>query len=60
MYIVPIYMEISQRNSLCSYLEQTKMSLFFIYKVEKQEGGTGTAWMKGWYQREVGEGGERS
>jgi hypothetical protein len=28
--IMHIYMEMSQGNSLCSYLKQTKMSLFFL------------------------------
>jgi hypothetical protein len=32
--ILHIYMEISQENSLCSYLKQTKMSfLLFTYKI---------------------------
>jgi hypothetical protein len=35
-------MEISQQNSLYSYLEQTKMSLFYKNKV--QEGKTGPVW----------------
>jgi hypothetical protein len=39
--IIHIYMEMSQGNSLCSYLKQTKMSFFFIYKIIEQEGGTG-------------------
>jgi hypothetical protein len=42
-------MEISQGNSLCSYLylKQAKMLVFvlsfFFYKIEEQEGGTGPA-----------------
>jgi hypothetical protein len=32
-----IYMEMSQGNSLYSYFKQTKMSLFFIYKIGEQE-----------------------
>jgi hypothetical protein len=38
--IIHIYMEMSQRNSLCSYLKQTKISFFFFYKTGEQEGGT--------------------
>jgi hypothetical protein len=34
-------METSQGNSLCSYLKQTKMSIFFFYKIREQEGRTG-------------------
>jgi hypothetical protein len=39
-------MELSQRNSLYSYLKQTKMSFFFFDKIREQKGGTG------WYQWE--------
>jgi hypothetical protein len=35
-------MEMSQGNSLCSYIKQTKKSLFFFYKFGEQEGGTGS------------------
>jgi hypothetical protein len=37
-------MEITQGNSLCSYLKQAKMSFFsfFFYKIREEEGGTGT------------------
>jgi hypothetical protein len=52
-------MEMSQGNSLHSYLKQTKMSFFFFfYKIREQEGGTGPVW-RGWYQwegEEVGKG----
>jgi hypothetical protein len=51
--IVHIYVEISQGNSLCSYiyLKQAKMSCFFLfyllsfffYKIGEQEGGTSPA-----------------
>jgi hypothetical protein len=52
-------MEMSQGNSLCSYLKQTKMSFFsFFYKIGEQEGWTGPSW-GGWYQWERGGGGER-
>jgi hypothetical protein len=35
-------MEMSQGNSLCSYLKQTKnVTFFFYYKIRDQEGGTG-------------------
>jgi hypothetical protein len=41
-------MEMSQGNSLCSDLKQTKISLFFFfYKIGKQEGGTGPVWLVG-------------
>jgi hypothetical protein len=36
-------MEVSQGNSLCSYLKQTKMSFFFFYKIRELEGSTGSA-----------------
>jgi hypothetical protein len=36
-------MEISQGNSLYSYLKETKMS-FFFNKIREQEGRTGPAW----------------
>jgi hypothetical protein len=42
--IIHIYMELSQRNSLCGYfyLKQAKIPffLFFFYKIREQEGGT--------------------
>jgi hypothetical protein len=46
--MIHIYMEISQGNSLCSYLylKQAKMSFifyFFFYKIRQQEGRTGPA-----------------
>jgi hypothetical protein len=44
-------MEMSQGNSLCSYLKQTKK----FYTIRKQEGRIGPAW-KGWYQWVKGEG----
>jgi hypothetical protein len=37
-------MKISQGNSLCSYLKQTKMSFFFFHKIREQEDGTDPAW----------------
>jgi hypothetical protein len=36
-------MERSEGNSLCNYLKQIKMSVFFIYKIRKQS-RTGPAW----------------
>jgi hypothetical protein len=54
--IIHIYMEMSQGNSLCSYLKQAKMSFFFFYKIGGQEDGTDPA-RRGWYQwegKEVG------
>jgi hypothetical protein len=46
--IVHIYMELSQGNSLGSYLylKQAKMSFFFflLYKIREQEDRTGPAW----------------
>jgi hypothetical protein len=36
-------MELLQGNSLCSYLKQTKNHFFFTYRLEEQEGGTGSA-----------------
>jgi hypothetical protein len=41
-----IDMEMSQGNSLCSYLKQAKMSSFFslFYKIEGLVGRTGPAW----------------
>jgi hypothetical protein len=53
-YNTYIYMEISQGNSLCSNLKQTKLPLFFLYKIKGQEGRIGLAW-RDWYQ--YGEGG---
>jgi hypothetical protein len=58
--IVHTYMELSQGNSLCSYLylRQAKMSsfflFFFLYKTEEQEGRTGP-----WYPWEWGGGREK-
>jgi hypothetical protein len=46
-------MEMSQGNSLCSYLKKTEMSLFFLYKIGEQEGRTVPVWGGGhWYQWE--------
>jgi hypothetical protein len=38
--IMHIYKEMSQGNSLCSYLKQAKMSFFsvFFYKIREQNG----------------------
>jgi hypothetical protein len=52
-------MDISQGNSLFSYLKQTKMSIFFIYKTGEQEDGVGPAWQD-WYQWEQGRNRERA
>jgi hypothetical protein len=52
-------MEMSQRNSLCSYLKQTKMLLFFFYKIQEQEVRTGHAWV-GLVTVGVGGGGEKA
>jgi hypothetical protein len=48
----------SQRNSLGSYLKQTKISYFFFYKIREQEGRTGPVWEVGTSGRRGG-GGER-
>jgi hypothetical protein len=43
-----MYMEVSQGNSLCSYLKQAKISvLFFFYKIVEQKGRTGPALGRG-------------
>jgi hypothetical protein len=40
-----IFMEMSLRKLLSSYLKQTKMSFFFFfYKIRELEGRTGSAW----------------
>jgi hypothetical protein len=44
--IIHIYMEMSQGNSLHSYLKQEKMPFFFsffFYEIREQEGRTGPA-----------------
>jgi hypothetical protein len=50
-------MEVPQGNSLCSYLKQPKMSVFFLllflYKIKEQEDGNGPTW-GGWFQWEGG------
>jgi hypothetical protein len=51
-------MEMSQGNSLCSYLKQTKMPFFFFYKIREWEGRKGPA-SGSWYQWEGGGGDER-
>jgi hypothetical protein len=54
---IHIYMEMSQGNSLCSYLKQAKMSFFFPFSStnsEKRRAGRGRC-----YQWEEGSGGER-
>jgi hypothetical protein len=38
--IIHICKEMSQGNSLCSCLKQTKMTFFFFYKMGEQEGET--------------------
>jgi hypothetical protein len=40
-------MKMVPENSLCSYLKQLKMSSFFFYKIEEQEGGTGSSKKRG-------------
>jgi hypothetical protein len=42
--MIHIYMEMSQGNSLYSYLKQTKMSFFLHLQSQKQEGRTGPSW----------------
>jgi hypothetical protein len=44
LFKIHIYMEMSQGNALCNYLKQTKMSVFFFYKIREQEGRTGPVW----------------
>jgi hypothetical protein len=39
-------MEMSQENSLCNYLKQTKMS-FSFYKIGEQGSRTGPVWSGG-------------
>jgi hypothetical protein len=53
-------MEMSQENSLCSCLKQTKVLSFLIiiYKIREKEGRTDAA-RGGWYQWEGGGSGER-
>jgi hypothetical protein len=48
-----MYMKMSQGNTPCSDLKQTKNKdvIFFFYKIEEQEARTGPAW-EGWYQGE--------
>jgi hypothetical protein len=50
LYIIHILMEMSQENSLCSYLKQTKMSLFFSFTKWEQE--VKQVLSGGWYQWE--------
>jgi hypothetical protein len=45
--IVHVQMEVSQGNSLCSYLKQANMLFFFFYKIRDQEGRTGLIWVVG-------------
>jgi hypothetical protein len=54
-------MEMSQGNSLCSYLKQTnkKKSTVFPSLTKEQKGRTGPAWEGGWYRWEREGGGER-
>jgi hypothetical protein len=54
--IIHIYMEMSQGNSLYSYINKEKcyFSFFFIYKYERT-GGQNRSCLGGWYQWE-GEG----
>jgi hypothetical protein len=61
--ITHIYMEISQVNSICSYLywKQAEMSFFILsfsfcfYKIGAQEDKTSTAQGVGWQQWERGD-----
>jgi hypothetical protein len=66
--IIHIYKEISQGNSLCSYLllNQDKMSYFLFYlfsfffcKIAEQDGGTSPAKGEGWHQKAEGGDGEK-
>jgi hypothetical protein len=66
--IIHTYMEISQENSLYSYLylKQAKMSCFslylvsfFSYKIGEQEGITSPAKGESWHQWEEGGDGEK-
>jgi hypothetical protein len=61
--IIYTYMEISQGNSLCSFLYlKIKCHVFcFIFSPTKseQEGGTNPTQWGGWHQWEVGGVGER-
>jgi hypothetical protein len=40
-------MEMSQGNSLYSYLKQTNTSFFFFYEIREQEDRTGPVWGAG-------------
>jgi hypothetical protein len=44
-------MEMPQRNSVCSYLKQTKKKSFFLFssykKIREHEGGTDPNWYEG-------------
>jgi hypothetical protein len=42
--ITHIYMEVAQKNSLCSSLKQAKCHFYFFYKIREQECSTGPAW----------------
>jgi hypothetical protein len=54
-------MEMSQGNSLHSYLKQAKMSFFFLFLLQnwRKEGRTGPAWGGGGCLILVAGGGER-
>jgi hypothetical protein len=55
-------MELSQGNSLCSYLKQIKNVIFFFYKIREKEGRKGPVWVGAGEElvpvREGGGGGE--
>jgi hypothetical protein len=58
--IIHIYLEISQGNSLCSYLKQQISIIFFsflVYKIRTE--GQNRSYGGRWYQQEGGSGGER-
>jgi hypothetical protein len=48
-----IYMEISKGNSLCSYLKQTRMSLFFFLQNQRTGGWNRSRERRECYQGEV-------
>jgi hypothetical protein len=37
-------MEVSPKNSMCSYPQMTKNVIFFLFKIGEQDGGIGLAW----------------
>jgi hypothetical protein len=55
--VTHVYMEMSQGNSLYSYLKQTNMSFFFLLQNCRTVGQNGSC-LGGWYQWEGEEAGK--